>query len=98
MPVQQFNYGQNYGDWRSYAGYTDKDTGQYNFGVDPNKNVAPTPVAPPTPTDNTMGVPAQPTMGVAPKKVGMGMSPADYSFGGTSNDLLNAVNKHLFGE
>jgi hypothetical protein len=45
-----------------------------------------------------MGVPAQPTMGVAPSKVGMGMSPADYSFGGTSNDLLNAVNKHLFGE
>jgi hypothetical protein len=98
MPVQQFNYGQNYGDWRSYAGYTDKDTGQYNFGADPSKATTSTLVVPPIPTDNSMAIPAQPTLGVVPKPVGMGMNPVDYSFGGTSNDLLSAVNKHLFGE
>jgi hypothetical protein len=37
MPTQQFNYGQKYGDWRNYAGYTDKETGEYNFGADPTK-------------------------------------------------------------
>lgn len=39
MPINQFNYGQKYGDWRNYAGYTDKNTGEYNFGPDPSKEV-----------------------------------------------------------
>ena len=97
MPVQQFNYGQKYGDWRSYAGYTDKDTGEYNFGPDPSKAVASAPIVPPIATDNAMSMPVQPTSKVPVKPVGMGMNPVDYSFG-SSNDLLNAVNKHLFGE
>jgi hypothetical protein len=49
MPIQQFNYGQKYGDWRNYAGYTDKETGEYNFGPDPTKATAPVP--PPGPTN-----------------------------------------------
>jgi hypothetical protein len=94
----QFKNPSSYGDWASYAGF-DRTTGETDFlPPAPAPKTSPTPVAPPTPTDNTMGVPAKPTKGMPPKTTGMGMSSSGFSFGGTPNDLLNAVNKHLFGE
>lgn len=94
----QFKSPTSYGDWASYAGF-DRTTGETDFLPPASApKTTSTPIAPPTPTDNTMGVPAKPTMGMPPKTTGMGMSSSTFSFGGTSTDLLNAVNKHLFGE
>jgi hypothetical protein len=95
----QFKSPTSYGDWASYAGF-DRVTGETDFLPPTPSGVKPasTPVAPPTPTDTTMGVPAKPTLGNPPKTTGLGMSSSGFSFGGSPNDLLNAVNKHLFGE
>lgn len=54
--ASDFNYGQGYGDWHKYAGYTDKDTGDFSFGKRPSgkfampgsTQVSQTPVAPPS--------------------------------------------------
>ena len=94
----QFKSPTSYGDWASYAGF-DRTTGETDFFPQaPSAKAESTPIAPPTPTDNTMGVPAKPTLGISSKTTGLGMSSSGFSFGGSPNDLLNAVNKHLFGE
>ena len=91
----QFKSPTSYGDWASYAGF-DRTTGETDFFPPPSAKQN-TPVPPPATTEPSVPMPVKPTVGVVPKTTGMGMGSSGYSFG-TTSDLLNAVNKHLFGE
>ena len=87
MPINQFNYGQKYGDWRNYAGYTNKETGEYNFGPDPSKDIPGVPPPPkPVLTEEQPSAPfVPPTIATSP----VGLKPLGTSFDTTIPNYFN---------
>jgi hypothetical protein len=101
MPTQQFNYGQKYGDWRNYAGYTDKETGEYNFGPDPSKVVGP--IAPPVKKDvlkeGESGAPfIPPTLAMPPigiSSMGLKTNSMMPNYFDTKQSVFDQFNSHI---
>jgi len=100
MPVQQFNYGQKYGDWRNYAGYTNKETGEYNFGPDPSKDVPGVPPPPkPVLTEEQPSAPfVPPTIGMSPlglKPLGTSIDTMMPNYFNNKQSVLDQFSKHI---
>jgi len=97
--AMQFGQGMGFDNWQKYAGYTNKETGKFQFGREKAPTsmyaaVPPTPTAPEmAPTDYTMG------SGIAPTST-FGMNPKQ-SFGAATStfgqpmSLEDAVRLHL---
>lgn len=98
--VMPFTQGQEFANWQRYAGETNKETGEFQFGMKKAPEAAIEPPSAPEPVvpDYTPSVGVAPTSSLGVKPVAslgmpastMGVTKPTY---GTS--LLDAVGKHL---
>lgn len=98
--VMPFTQGQEFANWQRYAGQTNKDTGEFEFG----KPKAPEAAIEPPSVPEVVTSDYTPTVGVAPTS-SLGLKPitslgvAPSTMGATKptygTSLLDAVSKHL---